>query len=190
MMMSLSDLPQDVVEEILSRVPAAPLKGLRSTCKLWNTLFTDKGFTDKHFRKAPKQSLVLMLKELGVFSVNLNIGAPSVEFKGELVLKDSHSNPQQVYISNISHCDGLLLCTTKAHRLVVWNPCLGESRRIQLKTGEMVWYYKFALGYVNNKSCRSYKILMWYDAPKVCLILGGFLITALSTTPHKQVTCL
>ncbi|CAA7045687.1 unnamed protein product [Microthlaspi erraticum] len=36
-------------------------------------------------------------------------------------------------------------------------------------TGDKFWNEKFALGYVNNKSCRSYKILTWYesDADKV-----------------------
>ncbi|CAA7045720.1 unnamed protein product [Microthlaspi erraticum] len=189
--MIMSDLPHDILEEILSRVPATSLRPLRYTCKLWNALFKDQGFTNKHFRKAPKQSLVLMLKEHRVVStsVNLNIGAPSVEFKGALVLKDSHSNPQQVDISYISsNCDGLLLCATKDHhRHVVWNPCLGETKWIQSKTGYDRRHTKLALGYVNNKSCRSYKILRWYVTTKLvglkymslALIFGGFLITSL-----------
>ncbi|CAA7045688.1 unnamed protein product [Microthlaspi erraticum] len=154
------DLPKDVVEEILSRVPAKSLKRLRSTCKLWNSLFTDKGFTEKHCRNAPKQSLVLMLKEL---RVGLNTGASHVDFKGALALEDSHSNPQQVDISTVFHCDSLLLCTTRNNRrhVVVWNPCLGETKWIQLKTCDP-GYHSFALGYENNQSCRSYKILRWY----------------------------
>ncbi|EOA32910.1 hypothetical protein CARUB_v10016235mg, partial [Capsella rubella] len=46
------------------------------------------------------------------------------------------------------YCDGLLLCITKDNRLVVWNPCLGITKGS-----------RFTLGYENNKSCRSYKIL-------------------------------
>ncbi|CAA7045689.1 unnamed protein product [Microthlaspi erraticum] len=167
--MIMSDLPHDLLEDILSRVPARSLKRLRYTCKLWNALFKDQGFTNKHFRKAPKQSMVLMVKEHRVVStsVNLNVGDP-LEFKGALVLKDSHSNPQQVDISYISsNCDGLLLCATKDHdRHVLWNPCLGETKWIQSKTG-YDGHIKLALGYVSNKSCRSYKILRWYDDDKV-----------------------
>ncbi|KAL9816876.1 putative F-box domain-containing protein [Arabidopsis thaliana] len=40
--MSMSELSQDLLEEILCRVPAISLKKLRSTCKLWNSLFIDK----------------------------------------------------------------------------------------------------------------------------------------------------
>ncbi|CAA7045686.1 unnamed protein product [Microthlaspi erraticum] len=131
--MIMPDLPHDILEDILSRVPATSLKPLRYTCKLWNALFKDQGFTNKHFRVAPKQSLVLMLKERRVVStsVNLNIGAPSVEYKGALVLKDSHSN----------HNKSIYLIFLTATR-----------------------HYRFALGYVNDKkSCRSYKILRWYN---------------------------
>ncbi|EFH59616.1 hypothetical protein ARALYDRAFT_898704 [Arabidopsis lyrata subsp. lyrata] len=162
--MMMSDLPRDLVEEILSRIPATSVKRLRSTCKLWNTLFNNRKFTEKNFRKAPKESMVLMLKECRVrsMSVNLNVAPPSLEFKGALGLKDSHSNTEQVNITKVSHCDGLLLCTTGDDRLVVWNPCLGETRWIQHKTG-YERYSRFSLGYENNKSCRSYKILGCWD---------------------------
>ncbi|KAG7584144.1 F-box-like domain superfamily [Arabidopsis suecica] len=160
--MMMSDLPPELLEEILSRVPATCLKRVRSTCKRWNNMFKDRRFTEKHLRKAGKESLILMLKELKLCSigVNLNSSPPSVEFQGTLDLKDSHPNSEQVLgITEVFHCDGLLLCTTMDNRIVVWNPCLGETRWIQRKNG-YERYSRFALGYENNKSCRSYKILM------------------------------
>ncbi|ESQ47467.1 hypothetical protein EUTSA_v10022006mg [Eutrema salsugineum] len=111
--------------------------------------------------KAPKQSLLLMLKEFKVcpMSVEINLNDPSIEFKDALVLKDFyHSDSRQVDIVQVFHCDGLLLCTTKHNRLVVWNPCSGETKWIHAKT-RFKKDSKFALGYQNNKSCRSYKIL-------------------------------
>ncbi|CAH8262610.1 unnamed protein product [Arabidopsis lyrata] len=126
--MMMSDLPPELLEEILSRVPATCLQRVRSTCKRWNDLFKDGRFTEKHFRKAEKESLILMLKELKLCSigVNLNFSPPSVEFQGTLDLKDSHPNSEQVVgISEVFHCDGLLLCTTRDNRIVVWN--LGGS---------------------------------------------------------------
>ncbi|KAG7583468.1 F-box associated interaction domain [Arabidopsis suecica] len=161
--MMMSDLPADLVEEILSRVPATSLKRLRSTCKQWNALFKNRGFAKKHIRKAPKQSLVLLWKYYRVCSISVNLNvAPSIEFKGALSIKDFRYNSKQVKIARVFHCDGLLLCTAKDDRLVVWNPCLGENRWIPLRTD----YKKdttFSLGYQNNKSCRSYKILKWWN---------------------------
>ncbi|EOA31989.1 hypothetical protein CARUB_v10015229mg, partial [Capsella rubella] len=154
------NLPWELIEEILYRVPTKSLKRLGSTCKQWNALFENQRFTKKHFDEAPKQSMVLMLKDFRgcPMNVNLNVAAPSIEFKSAISLKDSDYNPEQVYITTVFHCDGLLLCTTDDDRLVVWNPCLRETRWIQHKADYMK-YSMFALGYQNNKSCRSYKIL-------------------------------
>lgn len=44
------------------------------------------------------------------------------------------------------------------NRLLFWNPCLGETRWIKVKTGYMIGSM-FALGYKDNKTCRSYKTL-------------------------------
>ncbi|CDY18111.1 BnaA01g23720D [Brassica napus] len=117
--MMISDLPHHLLEEILSRVPATTLKRLQPTCKQWNALLKDQIFTEKHNRKAPKQPLLLMLKEFRVCPVSL----------------------------------------------VVWNPFLGETKWIQASS-----HYKkkssFALGYKNNKSCRDYKILRYWQSCK------------------------
>ena len=134
----MSDFPPDLVEEILSRVPATSLKRLRSSCKWWNSLFKDHRFAEKHFHKAPRESHVIMLNEFMFcpMNVNLNVFPPSVEFKDEVSLKDFHSNEsEEVYISDCFYCDGLLLCTDTYDRLVVWNPCLGETRWIQCEHG-------------------------------------------------------
>ncbi|EFH61780.1 hypothetical protein ARALYDRAFT_318995 [Arabidopsis lyrata subsp. lyrata] len=157
----MSYLPPDLVEEILSRVPATSLIRLRSTCKLWNTLFKHPKFAEKQFRKAPKESFVLMLKEYRVcpMNVNLNVSPPHIEFKGALALSNYPSNSEEVYIHEVFHCDGLLLCRTMDYRLVVWNPCLGETRWIQTEKK----YSRLALGYEKNKSGHIYKILKCRD---------------------------
>ncbi|XP_010479891.1 PREDICTED: F-box protein At3g22700-like [Camelina sativa] len=160
----MSDLPLDLVEEILSRVPATSVKRLRSTCKRWKAIFKDERFIEKHLSKAPKESMVLMLNGDRVcpVSVNLNVAPPAMEFEGALGLKDSQSSLEEVDIVDVFYCDGLLLCHTKDCRLVVWNPCLGETTWILGTTDDKV-YSRFTLGYIqNNKSCRSYKILRWW----------------------------
>ncbi|KAG2306254.1 hypothetical protein Bca52824_026002 [Brassica carinata] len=96
-MTMMSDLPGDLLEEILCRVPAISLKRLRSSCS-WNRLFSDKQFARKHLDKAAKQSLVFKVTQYSrarLMSVNL-YGTPSVEFKGELSLPGSHLNAKQV----------------------------------------------------------------------------------------------
>ncbi|CAA7053361.1 unnamed protein product [Microthlaspi erraticum] len=157
----MSILPEDLVEEILSRVPATSLKRLRYTCKQWNALFNDHQFIKKHVDKAPKESRVIMLANSRVYSMSVNLRGiqnnidPSVELKGELGPLDD--------MLRIFHCNGLLLCIKDTMDCkgiaVVYNPCTGQTRSIKLTTVDE-YSDKFALGYENNKSCfESYKIL-------------------------------
>ncbi|ESQ48242.1 hypothetical protein EUTSA_v10022064mg [Eutrema salsugineum] len=136
----MSNLPKDLVEEILSRVPAAALRRLRSTCKEWNALLDDKN----------------SLKNILV--------------SGELNLIDPFYK-SEVDISNIYHCNGLLLCTTKDKtKLVIWNPCTGQTKWIEPRDEDYhkcenlcdkfgMLYDKYVLGYETNTSSPSYKIL-------------------------------
>ncbi|KAJ4897621.1 F-box protein [Raphanus sativus] len=129
--MMMSDMPQDLIEEILSRVPAASLKRLRSTCKRWNKFVKKiKNSQRSTFLKAPKQSRILMSDDYRICAVNvdLNVSPPPIEFK------DFHSCSQQVDV-------------------VFVEEKLGGSKP------QPVLGVELPLGYQNNKSFRSYKIL-------------------------------
>ncbi|CAA0359415.1 unnamed protein product [Arabidopsis thaliana] len=163
--MTLPELPKDLVEEILSFVPATSPKRLRSTCKGWNRLFKDdKRFTRKHTEKAAKQFQPLTLtKNYRICPINVNLHgtSPSLEVKNEVSLLDPHSknSAPQFNIDRVFHCDGLLLCTSqKDSRFVVWNPLTGVTKWIELgdRYNEGM---AFILGY-DNKSCnKSYKAM-------------------------------
>ncbi|KAG7582416.1 F-box domain, partial [Arabidopsis suecica] len=149
-------LSQDLLEEILCRVPAISLKQLRSTCKRWNSLFNDKRFARKHFDKAAKQSLVVMLTKnyrICLLDVNLN-ETPSIEVRGEL---------RRVSISQVFHCDGLLIYINKGDTMmVVWNPFMGKIRWSQHIDRDKT-HYDYVLGsYQDDKSGNtSYKVLRY-----------------------------
>ncbi|KAH0904970.1 hypothetical protein HID58_044473 [Brassica napus] len=106
--LKMSDLPCDLIEEILCRVPATSLRHLRSTCKQWNLLFNNRRFTRKHFDKSPKQLMTLMLNESMVCSTRVNLnGVPEVT--SELSLVDplySSLIDHEFDIYEVFHCDG------------------------------------------------------------------------------------
>ncbi|KAJ4870814.1 putative F-box/kelch-repeat protein [Raphanus sativus] len=152
-------LPSDLESEILSRVPPTSAKRLQLTCKRWNTLFKDQRFINKHLGKAATQ--MLFKKDESVYSFSLDFNGihnrydQFITITGKIQrLKDS----EDVKISKIFHCKGLLLCTTKDKNLVVWNPCTGQTRWIQSNGCAMD--HEYFLGYGNkNKSCDSLKLL-------------------------------
>ncbi|CAA7043310.1 unnamed protein product [Microthlaspi erraticum] len=168
---SMSNLPNHLEEEILSMIPLSSMRAVRLTCKKWNTLFKSRSFTTMHIGKqeaAAKESeesrMVVMMDYnvclTSVVFVNENEN-PLTKPLGKLTLL----NNEQVKISQVFHCDGLLLCILKDDdtRFVVWNPYLGQTRWIETPHTYNQYKYKYAIGYEKNKSCRSYKILRSRD---------------------------
>ncbi|KAL1203485.1 F-box/LRR-repeat/kelch-repeat protein [Cardamine amara subsp. amara] len=168
--MVIFDLPWDLVEEILFRVSGISLRRLQFTCKRGNTLCND--FIKKHLDKAAKQHSVLMLRNFRVYSLSVNLNEihnntvvdPSIEITSKL--SRSLNESEQVDITQVFHCNGLLLCSIKEDtktKLMVVNPCTGQTRWIEPRS---VYYDRYVLGYANNnkESYESYKILRFpYD---------------------------
>lgn len=159
------DLPQDVIEEIFSKVPVTSLRRLRSTCKRLNALLKDRGFIKKHFAKTPRQYHALMLLNYKFYSISFDLPGINMDvallFEDELSLIDPHRN-SDADISQAFHCDGLLLCTTKENRLVVWNPFSGQTIWFQPRNRCDI-DVAYVLGYDNSDLCHSYKILRFPD---------------------------
>ncbi|CAH8256534.1 unnamed protein product [Arabidopsis lyrata] len=171
-MKNMSNLPQDLVEEILSRVPLTSLRAMRSTCKKWNTLFKDERFTKKHIAQVAvettkeREFVAIMLLNFRAYLMRVNLQGihnnsnPLLKPIGKLISLDTSD---QVNISRVFRCEGLLLCTTKDYtRLVVWNPYLGQTLWICVEprfVRHRKFYYVNVLGYDKSKSCYAYKIL-------------------------------
>ncbi|KAG5405894.1 hypothetical protein IGI04_012013 [Brassica rapa subsp. trilocularis] len=162
----ISDLPQDLIEETLSRVPVKSLRRLRSTCKRWyhQALFKDPRFIKKHFDKTARQYHALMVMSSWVCPVSSVLDRSVLTTETDLVLGGRisltvpNSDGALVDVSNAFHCDGILLCTNhEANMLVAWNPFSGQTRWLQPHTRNYFGIY--ALGYDKNELFRNYKIL-------------------------------
>ncbi|CAA7030073.1 unnamed protein product [Microthlaspi erraticum] len=154
-------LPEDLVVEILSRVPDASLARFRSISKGWNALI-------KKEERLAKKSQILMLIDFRVYSASVGLNGSQENVvkatTSQFSLKDTLSNPsKEVAIRNVFHCDGLLLCTTKNKRLVVWNPRSGETRWIKPRNS----YKEHATYALGKSSCNKYTILRMYGRSNV-----------------------
>ncbi|KAL0729338.1 hypothetical protein Bca4012_025431 [Brassica carinata] len=150
-MTMMSDLPQDMEEEILSRVPITSLRAVRYTCKRWNRLFKDGSFIKNHCDKE-----FLAIKGNGskvcLMSINLHRNQPIKQI-GKIKLR---------YTSRFIHCNGLVLCFLEEGnitRLVVWNPYLGQTRRVEPRSyGKKD---KYGFGYDKNNNHKILRLI--YD---------------------------
>ncbi|KAL1204404.1 putative F-box protein [Cardamine amara subsp. amara] len=159
---TISNLPRYLIEEIFSRVPLKFMKAMRLTCKSWYS------FTKMHIGKAATATkegksmmITLMNNNLYLTSVVVDDVDPYIEHKGKLsCLKE------QVKISQVFYCEGLLLCILiNDTRVVIWNPYLGQTRWIKPRYYLHPHRYRFgkALGYENKESCRNIKLLRFID---------------------------
>ncbi|EOA18696.1 hypothetical protein CARUB_v10007272mg [Capsella rubella] len=152
--MAMYDLPKDLLEEILSRVPVESIRALQYTCKTWNTI------------------LVVMMTYYKVCLMSLNLHGvhkndktnvkSCVVDKAKLISLNDDEDHRVDHISNVFHCDGLLLCITRNlnSRLVVCNPYCGQTRWINY--GKAYHFFdRYALGYekMNNNSIGNHKVL-------------------------------
>ncbi|KAJ4916778.1 F-box protein [Raphanus sativus] len=167
--MKISDLPVNLVEEILSKVPLKYMRAVRSTCKQWDTLSKSRSFSKMHADKIRSDEFMMMIAmiDYNLYLVKVVVIVnedPIVEIKGKLTCQDIQSK-----ISRVFHCDGLLLCVLKddATKVIVWNPYWGQTRSIEFRYSSHRPYgwdmFTYALGYEDNSSCRSYKLLRFID---------------------------
>ncbi|ESQ29239.1 hypothetical protein EUTSA_v10024142mg [Eutrema salsugineum] len=160
-MTTMSDLTDDLLSEILSRVPITSLRSVRSTCKKWNSLSKNRVFGKAAKAAARNQFLGFMVMDSKVCSLKFDL--QGIRSDGDEFF-DPSINPvsilEPVEISKAFHCDGLLLCVTKdSSRLLVWNPYLGQTKWIQ-PINDFHRFDRFALGYDKN---RNHKILRVFD---------------------------
>jgi len=194
------------LEEILSRLPLKSTRAVRSTCKKWDSLFKNRSFISKAAaaREGESQMVVLMDHNLHLVSFFFGSGT-SVEIKGKRICLNDDSDSEQVKISQVFHCEGLLLCILKDDNfsLVVWNPYWGQTRwikpRCSFEIPQGCDMYRYAIGYDNKR--RNHKILRFIDYefhyPRDNVVLWyeiydfeSDLWTTLDvTTPHWLINC-
>ncbi|CAN6812511.1 unnamed protein product [Brassica oleracea] len=75
-MTKMSNLPRDLAEEVLSKVPLTSLRKVRSTCKEWKTLSKRRSFAKKHLGQASVGAAshkVVMMMDLRIYLMSINL---------------------------------------------------------------------------------------------------------------------
>ncbi|KAG2261779.1 hypothetical protein Bca52824_068858 [Brassica carinata] len=166
----MSDLPRDLVEEILSKLPFTCMRAVRLTCKNWNTLSKTPSFMEKHIgEETSRECRVIMMMDNEVSLIGVNFSGihnkvnPSIEHTGKLIMRYNNSTNSKL-VDELFHCDGLLLfvMNDRKQRLLVWNPYCGQHKWIQPISYNRKWE-AYAMGYEKKDKSRSHKILRIMD---------------------------
>ncbi|KAG7577120.1 F-box domain [Arabidopsis thaliana x Arabidopsis arenosa] len=164
---TMANLPVVLVEDILSRVPMTSLRAIRLTCKTWNRLSKNQIIGKKAATK--NQFLGFMLIDFTICSMRFDLRGISNndDEDDDDFIDQSVKEVSELYefsISQIFHCDGLLLCVfndTSSKTLMVCNMYLGQTRMI--KARQLFDRFSksgvYAFGYDDSEENRNHKIL-------------------------------
>ncbi|KAG4931991.1 hypothetical protein JHK87_045993 [Glycine soja] len=124
------DLPQELIHEILLRLPVKSLIRFKTVCKSWLSHISDPHFTASHFKlgAAPTERLLFLSpiarEFLSIdFNESLNDDSASAALNCDFV---EHFD----YLEIIGSCRGFLLLDFR-YTLCVWNPSTGVHQFVK-----------------------------------------------------------
>ncbi|OMO85409.1 hypothetical protein COLO4_21641 [Corchorus olitorius] len=130
-------LIDEIVEDILERLPAKSLKRFKLVSKPWNSLISDPNFAESHFHRLRHDATVSPDKRLRVAQIHAK-GGPQPSFSlysmdadgsnreiVKLDYDDGHARYHDPNASILGSCNGLLFLSLDSN-YILWNPTTGE----------------------------------------------------------------
>ncbi|XP_041016641.1 F-box/kelch-repeat protein At3g06240-like [Juglans microcarpa x Juglans regia] len=156
--MSTKYLPENVIVEILLRLPVKSLVRFRCVSKRWRSLISDPRFAKSQFSQASERSQRLLISSRSEI-LSLDYNAP---FGDSSTLRE-HVVPslrRGRHVRIVGSCNGLVCVAVHRHKgFRIWNPSTGDVRKLPdpkfSLRGEDYWY-----GFGFDPSTDDYKLLV------------------------------
>ncbi|KAK6138796.1 hypothetical protein DH2020_027460 [Rehmannia glutinosa] len=164
---SIPKLPDDVIIEILSRLPVQSILKFRCVCKSWLSSISSQKFVKTHLKNSKKDSDFrqhrIMLNCRGnfkQFSVRSLLYEPIID---TFDTNDVAYNPTKSVNWVVGSCDGLICVATNKKDLILWNPSTRIFKRLPDFGVEINQSGYFAYGLGFDKSSDDYKIVGFFN---------------------------
>ncbi|PHT29252.1 hypothetical protein CQW23_31124 [Capsicum baccatum] len=172
-------LQEEIIMDILSRLPVLSLLQFKCVLKCWMTLISEPYFTLKHLNRGKNnkhsQKILVLHGEFPLHCSSLSSASlSSVQLAEDVRKLDWPSNPRPWRFRMYCCYDGLVLIKLRDYPqyaraiLLVWNPSTRESTVLPRTEFSLTKDYSFGLGY--DSTSDDYKILKIDDAAR-CEIL-------------------
>ncbi|KAA8516856.1 hypothetical protein F0562_017326 [Nyssa sinensis] len=150
----MSDLPTDVIHDILSRLPVKTLLQFRCVSKLWCALIDSPNFIKSHLKRSieNQNNVSLVLEGDGLYSVNFESLDKAVKLDDPL---KSESYRTEVFGS----CNGLLCLFNTEKGMVLWNPSTRKHRKLLVPLGEFCKHQFIVYGFGHDVVNDDYKVV-------------------------------
>ncbi|XP_043693193.1 F-box protein CPR1-like [Telopea speciosissima] len=130
--MAAKKLPEDLIVEILSRLPVKSLLRFRCVCKPWCVLITDPTFVKMHINRslATNSNLIFILikPSFNLQFFNLNDGDEQLEAAVEIDHPPLYNSEFKAEL--VGSCNGLLCITYSVHIIFLWNPLTRRHQKL------------------------------------------------------------
>ncbi|KAG4941562.1 hypothetical protein JHK87_045433 [Glycine soja] len=161
-------LPQELIIEILLRLPVKSLVRFKCVCKLWLSLISDPHFAISHFEQAAihNERLVLLAPCAREFR-SIDFNASLHDNSASAALKLDFLPPKPYYVRILGSCRGFVLldCCQSLH---VWNPSTGVHKQVPrspIVSDMDVRFFTFLYGFGYDPSTHDYLVVQASNNP-------------------------
>ncbi|KAM5580272.1 F-box/kelch-repeat protein [Rosa sericea] len=169
------DYEEDVIAEILARLPVKSLMRFRCVCKSWRALICESYFVKKHLSYGERgitesaHRLIFMLDPPLVLDYealksmkddDYGDGAAAQFAVTQLDFPVRKSIPDYGYRVGVGSCNGLVCVQVDLEAIMLWNPCTRDSKVLpkppQVINSEFSYYF-YGFGY--DSASDDYKVI-------------------------------
>ncbi|KAL3648577.1 hypothetical protein CASFOL_004980 [Castilleja foliolosa] len=166
---SIPKLPDDVVIEILTRLPAKPLLKFRCVCKSWLSIISSHQFIKTHLTNSKKDPNFTHHRIMLNWRANLkHCSARSLLYEPftETFNTDFTSQSSKNSIWVLGSCDGLICLAIDKKELILWNPTTRIFKTLPDFGVKTSFRSNFAYGLGFDKSSDDYKVVGFFNSSR------------------------
>ncbi|KAH8484040.1 hypothetical protein H0E87_028455 [Populus deltoides] len=161
----MSKLPQEIIVDILTYLPAKSLIKFKCVCRSWRSLISDPQFAKLHLKRAHEDENInrqrLLIAADPLYSVDFE--AASDGDHGNTLVKLSYPNAESHNDSFavglfLGSCDGIVCILNEVDSVVLWNPSTRESKKLSGPRSSLHKDFSTGLGY--DSSTDDYKMVI------------------------------
>ncbi|KAL7218724.1 hypothetical protein ACSBR2_011907 [Camellia fascicularis] len=145
------NLPQEVVFDILARLPAKSLLQMRCVCKSWNSLINSPSFITSHINQtlSNNSNELLLLRHHTDGKDQFTVHCNNNTFNECTTFDCPFTNWAKYYLRVVGSCDGLVCLSSHDQTMILLNPSI--KRCLNLPTTRVTYKshgsYMFILGF-------------------------------------------
>ncbi|XP_016457094.2 F-box/kelch-repeat protein At3g23880-like [Nicotiana tabacum] len=173
-LLQLSCLPDEIIIEILIRLPVKSLLKLRCVSKSWLSLLSNPHFINTQIIFSAQDCKNVNLRLAIVASVSGLVGKMSSIYSIVCEKNSSMNVANLDYTLKapigsakfVGSCNGLLCLTAVSFNLILWNPSTGKCKEFQdsfVQSG-VSYYVRYGFGYDGSND--DYKVVKVFSFPK------------------------